>query len=132
MLRIIVVSVVAGGTGWVELVGRAVAWIDVGVGVGGRLHVVVVEVLADQVLHVEAAGCEDSFEVYGAESDGHLTLVVELRDVHLRHVGLLGLLLGHQAVGLSSLFWRNFLSKQTITLPSRYSRPGNFLIVVIL
>lgn len=112
-------SVVAGGTRRIELVGRTVAGIDVGIGVGGLLHVVVVEVLADQVLHVEAAGCEDSLEVYGAEADGHLALVVELRDVHLRHVGLLGLLLGHQAVGLGSLLRRNLLSKHVVTRPSR-------------
>lgn len=131
-MRRIIGSVVAGGTGRVELVGRAVVGVEIGVGVGGLLHVVVVEVLADQVLHVEATGCEDSFEVYGTEADWHLPLVVELRDIHLRHVGLLGLLLGHEAVGLSSLLWRNLLSKHVITLPSRYSRPGNFLIVVIL
>lgn len=40
-------SVVAGGTGRVELVGRAVVGVEIGVGVGGLLHVVVVEVLAD-------------------------------------------------------------------------------------
>ena len=112
-------SVVAGRPRRVELVGRAVAGVDVGVGVGGLLHVVVVEVLADQVFHVEAARREDSLEVYGTEAHWHLALVVELRDVHLRHVGLLRLLLRHQAVRLRPLLRRNLLSKHVITLPSR-------------
>ena len=91
---------------------------------GGLVVVVAVEVLADQVLHVESAWGENPFKIDRAESDRHLSLVVvwvvrivDLRNVHLLHV-LLGLL-SDQAVGLTSFLCCYLLNRWIFTLPSR-------------